>query len=281
MKDQNYKRLFICVSSPRSCRLAPLIQCDYCPLLFHMDCLDPPLTAFPAGKWMCPNHVEHLVVGGVLSVIVWLLEPFPLTCCFTLQLNQRSLSLSSRCQLFDQFQDRISQHAVKVDFLRRVHRRNAPNRRSSHQHYKKTMKVTASVGQYFCFFTLMSLNQRFCGSFNNPHADQTFYCLFKISGQPLRRRLFSRRLNTVNVWHLIRSAEEWPVCVQVPDAIKAQYQSPPSMLLPAGVRQLELICGSGLDPQSSEHLTTEAEQEQVPTRCFYICWKPNHTQMNC
>lgn len=47
---------------PRSCRLAPLIQCDYCPLLFHMDCLDPPLTALPAGKWMCPNHVEHLVV---------------------------------------------------------------------------------------------------------------------------------------------------------------------------------------------------------------------------
>lgn len=46
----------------RSCRLAPLIQCDYCPLLFHMDCLDPPLTALPAGKWMCPNHVEHLVV---------------------------------------------------------------------------------------------------------------------------------------------------------------------------------------------------------------------------
>lgn len=50
------------VSPHRSCRLAPLIQCDYCPLLFHMDCLDPPLTALPAGKWMCPNHVEHLVV---------------------------------------------------------------------------------------------------------------------------------------------------------------------------------------------------------------------------
>lgn len=53
---------FPCISSHRSCRLAPLIQCDYCPLLFHMDCLDPPLTALPAGKWMCPNHVEHLVV---------------------------------------------------------------------------------------------------------------------------------------------------------------------------------------------------------------------------
>lgn len=53
----------------RSCRLAPLIQCDYCPLLFHMDCLDPPLTALPAGKWMCPNHVEHLVVSALLLVV--------------------------------------------------------------------------------------------------------------------------------------------------------------------------------------------------------------------
>ncbi|XP_055022731.1 PHD finger protein 12 isoform X2 [Boleophthalmus pectinirostris] len=110
----------VCYSCNRSCRLAPLIQCDYCPLLFHMDCLDPPLTALPAGKWMCPNHVEHLV------------------------LNQRSLSLSRRCQLFDQFQDRMSQHAVKLDFLRRVHRQHAPNRRSTHNH-KRTVKVPDAI----------------------------------------------------------------------------------------------------------------------------------------
>uniref|UniRef100_A0A671WY61 PHD finger protein 12 n=1 Tax=Sparus aurata TaxID=8175 RepID=A0A671WY61_SPAAU len=154
----------VCFSCNRSCRLAPLIQCDYCPLLFHMDCLDPPLTALPAGKWMCPNHVEHLV------------------------LNQRTLSLSSRCQLFDQFQDRMSQHAVKLDFLRRVHRQNLPNRRTTHQHNKKTIKV--------------------------------------------------------------------------PDAIKSQYQNPPSTLLPAGVRQLQLACSGVPDHQPSKHLTTEAEQQE-------------------
>ncbi|XP_026227189.1 PHD finger protein 12 [Anabas testudineus] len=154
----------VCFSCNRSCRLAPLIQCDYCPLLFHMDCLDPPLTALPAGKWMCPNHVEHLV------------------------LNQKSLRLSSRCQLFDQFQDRMSQHAVKLDFLRRVHRKNAPNRRTSLLHNKKTIKV--------------------------------------------------------------------------PDAIKSQYQNPPPILLPAGLRQLELVCRGVPDHQPSKHLTTEAEQEE-------------------
>ncbi|KAK7882710.1 hypothetical protein WMY93_028884 [Mugilogobius chulae] len=150
----------VCYSCNRSCRLAPLIQCDYCPLLFHMDCLDPPLTALPAGKWMCPNHVEHLA------------------------LNQRTLSLSRRCQLFDQFQDRMSQHAVKLDFLRRVHRQHAPNRRSTHQH-KRTIKV--------------------------------------------------------------------------PDAIKSQYRSPPALALPAGVRQLELVCGGDLQPK---HVTSESEQEE-------------------
>uniref|UniRef100_A0A8C3A8U1 PHD finger protein 12 n=1 Tax=Cyclopterus lumpus TaxID=8103 RepID=A0A8C3A8U1_CYCLU len=154
----------VCFSCNRSCRLAPLIQCDYCPLLFHMDCLDPPLTALPAGKWMCPNHIEHLV------------------------LNQRSLSLSSRCQLFDHFQDRMSQHAVKLDFLRRVHRQNAPNRRTTHQPNKKTIKV--------------------------------------------------------------------------PDAIKSQYQNPPPMLSPAGVRQLELVCSGVSDNQPSKHPTSEAEQQE-------------------
>uniref|UniRef100_A0A3P9KM70 PHD finger protein 12 n=1 Tax=Oryzias latipes TaxID=8090 RepID=A0A3P9KM70_ORYLA len=154
----------VCFLCNKSCRLAPLIQCDYCPLLFHMDCLDPPLTGLPAGRWMCPNHVENIA------------------------LNQRSLSLSKRCQLFDQFQDRMSQHAVKLDFLRRIHRQNAPNRRAFSQLIKKTIKV--------------------------------------------------------------------------PDAIKSQYQNPPPMLLPAGMRQLELVCSSISGHASSDQLATEAEQQE-------------------
>lgn len=111
----------VCFTCGRSCRVAPLIQCDYCMLLFHMDCLDPPLTAMPAGRWMCPNHVEHMV------------------------LNQKNMTLSTRCQLFDQFQDRLSQHAVKVDFLRWVHRQNHPNRRGARHIKKKTLKVPVAI----------------------------------------------------------------------------------------------------------------------------------------
>lgn len=47
----------------RTCRYAPLIACDYCPLFYHLDCLDPPLTYFPASRWMCPAHPEHFIVS--------------------------------------------------------------------------------------------------------------------------------------------------------------------------------------------------------------------------
>ncbi|OCT94026.1 hypothetical protein XELAEV_18011689mg [Xenopus laevis] len=159
----------VCFTCSRSCRVAPLIQCDYCPLLFHMDCLDPPLTAMPTGRWMCPNHIEHIV------------------------LNQKSMTLSNRCQVFDRFQDSISQHAVKIDFLSRIHKLNPPN----------------------------------------------------------RRLLLSARNPTV----------------KVPDAIKAQYQAPPQLIPPAGIRDGELICSG--DPGESqkhllhsEHLANQNEQQE-------------------
>lgn len=64
----------------------------------------------------------------------------------------------------------------------------------------------------------------------------------------------------VNVW------------TQVPDAVKSQYQNPPSMLLPAGVRQLELVCSGVPDRQPSKHRTTEAEQQEVGGETFLSPW---------
>lgn len=39
-----------------------IINCDYCPLSWHLDCLDPPLTSVKklGSKWKCPNHVDDL-----------------------------------------------------------------------------------------------------------------------------------------------------------------------------------------------------------------------------
>ncbi|KAF6764967.1 hypothetical protein DFP72DRAFT_1029512 [Ephemerocybe angulata] len=40
-----------------------ILSCDYCDLHWHLDCLDPPLSAMPPfnKKWMCPNHAERVL----------------------------------------------------------------------------------------------------------------------------------------------------------------------------------------------------------------------------
>lgn len=42
-----------------------IVSCDYCPLHWHLDCLNPPLLTMPPldRKWMCPNHVDHTLVS--------------------------------------------------------------------------------------------------------------------------------------------------------------------------------------------------------------------------
>jgi len=42
-----------------------IVSCDFCPLHWHLDCLNPPLLSVPPldRKWMCPNHVDHTLVS--------------------------------------------------------------------------------------------------------------------------------------------------------------------------------------------------------------------------
>lgn len=48
-------------STPESWK--SVVSCDYCELHWHLDCLDPPLSAMPPvnKKWMCPNHAERVL----------------------------------------------------------------------------------------------------------------------------------------------------------------------------------------------------------------------------
>lgn len=59
----------LCFSCNKSCKRAPLISCDYCSLFYHQDCLDPPMTALPAGRWMCPNHPNHFIVSSFSQIL--------------------------------------------------------------------------------------------------------------------------------------------------------------------------------------------------------------------
>ncbi|KAJ8656796.1 hypothetical protein O0I10_007392 [Lichtheimia ornata] len=60
-KDDNFICCFRCRKT--ASRNKRIVSCDYCPLHWHMDCLDPPMTSLPnpTRKWMCPNHADHLV----------------------------------------------------------------------------------------------------------------------------------------------------------------------------------------------------------------------------
>ncbi|XP_037565624.1 PHD finger protein 12 isoform X1 [Dermacentor silvarum] len=100
--------LRVCFTCRRSCRWAPLIQCDYCPLLFHADCLEFPLASLPTGRWMCPNHAENFLEEKLLN----------------------SVSLTERVRLWDRFGggSRLNQDAVKLAFLARAHRPQPPFR---------------------------------------------------------------------------------------------------------------------------------------------------------
>lgn len=53
----------------------PIVSCDFCPLYWHLDCLNPPLAIppNPAKKWRCPNHIENIIVSYLykLFIFVW------------------------------------------------------------------------------------------------------------------------------------------------------------------------------------------------------------------
>ncbi|XP_006562003.1 PHD finger protein 12 isoform X2 [Apis mellifera] len=114
----------LCFECGRSCRKAPLIACDYCPLYFHQDCLDPPLTAFPIGRWMCPNHPNHFIDQNLLT----------------------SCRVTERIKLWDKYANqRIDQHAVKLDFLRKARATNPLFRTKIKLEGRTRVKVPCSV----------------------------------------------------------------------------------------------------------------------------------------
>ncbi|CAL7949295.1 unnamed protein product [Xylocopa violacea] len=114
----------LCFECGRSCRKAPLIACDYCPLYFHQDCLDPPLTAFPIGRWMCPNHPNHFIDQNLLT----------------------SCRVTERIKLWDKYANqRIDQHAVKLDFLRKARAANPLFRTKVRLEGRTRVKVPCSV----------------------------------------------------------------------------------------------------------------------------------------
>ncbi|XP_044738088.1 PHD finger protein 12 [Chrysoperla carnea] len=116
-----------CFECGRSCRVAPLLACDYCPLFFHQDCLDPPLTAPPNGRWMCPNHVEQYIDSKLVTTV----------------------SATERIKLWDRFTGPIDQDAIKTEFIRKAHCRNPPFRIKVNLGTRSRVKVPGLVRYHY------------------------------------------------------------------------------------------------------------------------------------
>ncbi|KAH8304619.1 hypothetical protein KR018_001737, partial [Drosophila ironensis] len=116
-----------CFYCNRSCKRAPLISCDYCPLFYHQDCLDPPLTSLPVGLWMCPNHAENFIDANMTS----------------------SISATERVRLWNRFHQPLDHETVKMEFFRRVNTRNPPLRTKTPIRPRAHIQVPAMVRYHY------------------------------------------------------------------------------------------------------------------------------------
>lgn len=116
-----------CFSCNKTCKKAPLVSCDYCSLYFHQDCLDPPMTALPMGRWMCPNHPQHFIVSSFFFFTIFLTHT-----CHPSQQDWNlvsSISATERMKVWDEYgSDPIDHEVVKLQFFRKVHMANPPFR---------------------------------------------------------------------------------------------------------------------------------------------------------
>lgn len=87
-----------CYFCRKGYRKAPLVHCDYCPLVYHADCIDPPLTILPNTRWMCPNHVEPIAEEKLL----------------------KSSSFCERVRLWNNLSKPIDHESIKMSFLDKV-----------------------------------------------------------------------------------------------------------------------------------------------------------------
>jgi len=116
----------ICFKCDKNSRKSCLIQCDYCPLLYHLDCLDPPLTCPPTTRWMCPNHVEQVLEERLLE----------------------SASLTERIKLWESYSE-VHGETIKLNFIKKVSRRTAPYRVKIRTTPSNLVRVPQSVKEMY------------------------------------------------------------------------------------------------------------------------------------
>ncbi len=119
-------RKLLCFVCAKSSRNMPAVACDFCPNVYHLDCLDPPLCEVPSKvcdnndnyvlyrtglreirccliqeRWMCPAHVEHAIDSKLVT----------------------STSLTERLRLWNKYaRGPVDTDAIRLDFFRKARR---------------------------------------------------------------------------------------------------------------------------------------------------------------
>lgn len=96
---QDSNTIRFCYTCGRTSRFGIMMNCDFCPLSYHMNCLYPPLTHQPiSSSWMCPNHVEHKIT------------------------ELHSARLTDRLKALETCRADVSRLSIKMDFIRNINR---------------------------------------------------------------------------------------------------------------------------------------------------------------
>jgi len=104
--SSQHELCFTCVKNGKENQL---VKCDFCPLRYHLDCLNPPLCTMPARDrlWMCPNHMENFLDQNLLE----------------------STRLSERINLWKQYSaPKMNLNNVKIDFINKCSRTGDTNK---------------------------------------------------------------------------------------------------------------------------------------------------------
>ncbi|XP_065663634.1 PHD finger protein 12 isoform X2 [Hydra vulgaris] len=117
-KGESQRVCFVCT---RTERISSLISCDFCPLVFHQDCLMPPLAQEPIGLWMCPNHPENF-------------EP-----------RLRMSKFSERARIIEELRSNVNHNAVKLDFFFRAKKERILMNRKNYQPKRKKVCLVPDI----------------------------------------------------------------------------------------------------------------------------------------
>lgn len=133
-----------------------MVSCDFCPLIFHLDCLHPPLTIPPSSVWMCPVHPNTKIVSK--HVVYSSQQNHNLLALKTLHVTWTSRSVLEQLQLFHLSPDTT----INLRFWCRDWRESqllmSPNSKKPH---KKTSRARKSSCWSLCglaYFAPLSLS---------------------------------------------------------------------------------------------------------------------------